>query len=192
WVTWRRAAVRARSTRRGQGTEEDVALLLQVLDLPVAPEALGRLSPEVRQARTFTLLWHLLRQEAQQRPLVLVVEDGHWIDSTSEAWLTALVDRLAGTPVLWSPEPPPGCQAPRGADAVVTQLALPPLRAEDSQAVVAAVPGTAHLTAAQRQQLVVHGAGNPFFLEELAWHTVEHGRSPTPVALPETVHAVVA
>src|SRR5262249_59477112 len=95
WVTWRRAAVRARSTRRGQGTEEDVALLLQVLDLPVALEALGRLSPEARQARTFTLLWHLLRQEAQQRLLVLVVEDVHWIDSTSEAWLTSLVDRLA-------------------------------------------------------------------------------------------------
>src|SRR5262249_48579643 len=86
----------------------------------------------------------------------------------------------------------PGYQAPWGAHAAVTQLALPPLHAEDSQAVVAAVPGTTHLTAAQRQQLVVHGAGNPFFLEELAWHALEHGRSPTSAALPETVHAVVA
>jgi tetratricopeptide (TPR) repeat protein len=125
----RTAAVRRRLTRLGQVTEEDVALLLQVLALPVAPEALGRLSPEVWQARTFTLLWHLLRQEAQQRPLVLVV---------------------------------------------------------------AAVLGTAHLPATQRQQLVVHGAGNPFFLEELAWHAVAYGCSLTSVPLPETVHAVVA
>jgi predicted ATPase len=188
----RAAAVWRRLARLGRVAEEDVALLLQVLDLPVAPEALVRLSPEARQARTFTLLWHLLRQEAQQRPLVLVVEDVHWIDPTSAAWLTALVDRLAGTAVLLLLTQRPGYQAPWGTQAAVTQLALPPLRAEDSQAVVAAVPGTAHLPAAQCQQLVAHGAGNPFFLEELAWHAVEHGWSPTPGLLPETVHAVVA
>jgi predicted ATPase len=91
----RTAAVRRALARLGGGTEEDVALLLQVLDLPVAPETLLRLSPEARQARTFTLLGHLLRQAAQQRPLVLVVEDVQWIDPTSAAWLTALVDRLA-------------------------------------------------------------------------------------------------
>jgi len=86
----------------------------------------------------------------------------------------------------------PGYQAPWGTHATVTHLVLPPLRAEDSQAVVAAVPGTAALPAAQRQQLVTHGAGNPFFLEELAWHAVDHGPSPLPVPLPATVHAVVA
>ena len=186
----RTAAVQRGLARLGSVTEEDVALLLQVLDLPVAPEALGRLSPEVRQARTFTLLWHLLRQEAQPRSLVVVVEDVHWIDPTSAAWLMSLVERLAGTAVQLLLTQRPGYQAPWGAHAAVTQLALPPLRAEDSQAVVAAVPGTAHLPAAQRQQLVAHGAGNPFFLEELAWHAVEHGQSPMPVPLPETVHAV--
>ena len=94
--------------------EEDIALLLQVLDLPVAPEALLRLSPEARQARTFTLLWHLLRQEAQQQPLVLVVEDVHWIDPTSAAWLTSLLDRLAGMAVLVLLTQRPGLSAAPG------------------------------------------------------------------------------
>jgi predicted ATPase len=61
----RTVAVQRVLARLGSVAAEDVALLLQVLDLPVTPEALGRLSPEARQARTFTLLWHLLRQEAQ-------------------------------------------------------------------------------------------------------------------------------
>src|SRR5439155_16814564 len=113
----RTAAVRRRLAQLGQVTEEDVAFLRQVLDLPVAPEALGRLSPEARQARTFTLLWHLLRQEAQPRPLVLVVEDVHWIDPSSEAWLTALVARLAGTAVLLLLTQRPGYQAPWGTHA---------------------------------------------------------------------------
>ena len=188
----RTAAVRQALAWLGGVVEEDVALLLQVLDLPVAPEALLRLSPETRQARTFTLLWHLLRQEAQQRPSVLVVEDVHWIDPTSAAWLTSLLDRLAGMAVLVLLTQRPGYQPPWGAHATVTQLALPPLHAEDSQAIVAAVPGTAQLPAVRRQQLVVHGAGNPFFVEELAWYAVEHDLSATSVAVPESVHAVLA
>jgi predicted ATPase len=72
----------------------------------------------------------------------------------------------------------------------VTQLALPPLRAEESQAIVATVPDTAQLSVAQCQQIIAHGMGNPFFVEELAWHAVEHGLAATPV--PETVHAVLA
>ncbi|HEY5871220.1 MAG TPA: AAA family ATPase, partial [Candidatus Tectomicrobia bacterium] len=188
----RTAAVRQALAWLGGVVEEDVALLLQVLDLPVAPEALLRLSPETRQARTFTLLWHLLRQEAQQRPSVVVVEDVHWIDPTSAAWLTSLLDRLAGMAVLVLLTQRPGYQPPWGAHATVTQLALPPLHAEDSQAIVAAVPGTAQLPAVRRQQLVVHGAGNPFFVEELAWYAVEHDLSATSVVVPESVHAVLA
>ena len=84
----------------------------------------------------------------------------------------------------------PGYQPPWGTHARVTQLALPPLRAAESQAIVVTVPGTAQLPAARRQQIVAHGAGNPFFVEELAWHAVEDGQAATPV--PATVHAVLA
>jgi hypothetical protein len=81
---------------------------------------------------------------------------------------------------------------PWGPHAAVTQLALPPLRAEDSDVVLQAVPGGAQLPAALRQQPIAHGAGNSFFVEELAWHAVEHGGALTPMAIPETVHAVLA
>jgi tetratricopeptide (TPR) repeat protein len=40
--------------------------------------------------------------------------------------------------------------------------------------------------------LVAQAGGNPFFLEELAWHAVEQGGRDTPGAVPETVHAVLA
>jgi predicted ATPase len=66
------AAVRHRLHASGMSAEEDVALLLQLLDLPVAPEYLVRLSPEARQVRTFALLRHLVLDAAQQQPLVLV------------------------------------------------------------------------------------------------------------------------
>jgi predicted ATPase len=58
--------------------------------------------------------------------------------------------------------------------------------------VVQAVPETAQLPAALQAQIVARGAGNPFFLEELARHAVEHRGATTPVRVPETVHAVLA
>jgi class 3 adenylate cyclase/tetratricopeptide (TPR) repeat protein len=186
----RTAAVRRWLAALGGVAEEDEALLLQFLDLPVAPELLTRLTPEARQARTFALLGHLIRHAAQRQPLVLAVENVHWIDPTSAAWLAFLAERLTGMAVLLLVTARPGYQPPWGAHAAVTQLALPPLRVEESQAIVAAVPGAAQLPAARCQQIVAHGAGNPFFVEELAWHAVEHGRAAASV--PETVHAVLA
>ena len=78
------AAVRRRLQENGMTGEDDVALLLRLLDLPVAPEDLARLSPEARQVRIFALLRHLVLDAAQRQPLVLVVENLHWSDPTSE------------------------------------------------------------------------------------------------------------
>src|SRR5262249_47030829 len=150
-------AVRRRLAALGEVTEEDVALVCQLLDLPVAPEWLARLTPEALQARTFALLRHLLRHEAQRQPLVLAVENVHWIDPTSAAWLAFLVEQLTGMAVLLLVTQRSGSQPPWGTHAMVTQLALLPLRVEESQAIVAAVPGAAQLPAARCQQMVAHG-----------------------------------
>ena len=186
------AAVQQRLHASGMTAEDDVALLLQLLDLPVAPECLARLSPEARQVRTFALLRHLVLDAAQRQPLVLVVENLHWSDPTSEAWLASLVERLAGAAVLLLGTYRPGYQPAWGAHAAVTQIAVPPLRAPDSRTVVQAVLGAVSLPEARLRAIVAQAGGNPFFLEELAWHAVEQGGRDTPGAVPETVHAVLA
>jgi DNA-binding winged helix-turn-helix (wHTH) protein len=186
------AAVQQRLHASGLTAEDDVALLLQLLDLPVAPEGLARLSAEARQVRTFALLRHLILDAVQRQPLVLVVENLHWSDPTSEAWLASLVERLAGAAVLLLGTYRPGYQPAWGAHAAVTQVAVPPLRAQDSRTVVQAVLGAVTLPEARLRAMVAQAGGNPFFLEELAWHAVEQGGGETPGAVPETVHAMLA
>ena len=172
--------------------EDDVALLLRLLDLPVAPECLARLSPEARQVRTFALLRHLILDAAQRQPLVLVVENLHWSDPTSEAWLASLVERLPEAAVLLLGTYRPGYQPAWGAHVAVTQVAVPALRARDSRTVVQAVLGAVSLPEVRLRAIVAQAGGNPFFLEELAWHAVEQGGRDTSGAVPETVHAVLA
>jgi predicted ATPase/DNA-binding winged helix-turn-helix (wHTH) protein len=186
------AAVQQRLHAGGISAEEDVALVCQLLDLPVAPECLERLSPEARQARTFALLRHLIFDTVQQQPLVLVVENLHWSDATSVVWLASLVERLAGVAVLVLGTYRPGYQPAWGTHSAAMQVALAPLRAQDSRTVAQAVLGTVHLPEVRLQEMVARAGGNPFFLEELAWHAVEHARPDTPGAVPETVHAVLA
>ena len=186
------AAVRHRLHASGMSVREDVALLLQFLDLPVAPECLARLSPEARQGRTFALLRHLILDAAQQQPLVLVVENLHWSDPTSETWLASLVEQLAGAAVLLLGTYRPGYQPAWGAHAAVTQVAVQPLRAQDSRTVVRAVLGSVALPEVRLRAIVAQAGGNPFFLEELAWHAREQDQLDTPGVVPETVYAVLA
>jgi predicted ATPase len=171
---------------------EDVALVLQLLEFPVAPEALASLHTQARKAWTFALLRQLIFHTAQQGPLVLAVENLHWCDATSEEWLASLVERLPGAAMLLVVTYRPGYQPPWGTHSAATQLALPPLRPRDSRAVVQTILRRAPPPEAVLQEIVARAGGHPFFLEELAWHAVEPGRPPTSVVVPETVHAVLA
>ncbi len=186
------AAVQQRLQASGMTAEDDIALLHQLLDLPGAPDCLAPRSPEAQQARTFELLRHLVLDAARRQPLVLVVENLHWVDPTSDAWLASLVDALGGAAVLLLGTYRPGYQPSWRAHSAVTQVALSPLRAQDSRRVVQAVLGAVPVPEGRLKAIITQAGGNPFFLEELAWHAVEQGGRDTVGPVPETVHAVLA
>ena len=120
------------------------------------------------------------------------MENLHWIDATSEEWLTSLVERLAGAALLVLVTYRPGYQPPWLAQSYATQIALSRLRAGDSRTVVQAVLRPASVPETVVQEILTKAAGNPFFLEELAWNVVEHGGQHAPLAVPETIEAVLA
>jgi len=53
--------------------------------------AYGKLQPKERREKTFEALRDLFVRESQKDPLVLVIEDLHWIDTTSEEFLGYLI-----------------------------------------------------------------------------------------------------
>jgi predicted ATPase len=114
------------------------------------------------------------------------------MDALSTEWLATLVERLASLPLLVLGTYRPGYRPPWLGQSVATQVALQRLTARDSVTVVQSVLPTMPLSEAVRQELVTKAAGNPFFLEELAWTIREHGAPQTPLTLPPTVQAVLA
>jgi hypothetical protein len=121
----------------GMAPEAGEPYVLQLLGGQDEGEPVVGLSPQMRRkAQTFAILCQAILQSSQQQPLVIVVENLHWIDPTSEEYLASLVDNLAGAAILLLTTYRPGYQPPWLGKSYVTQLALPRLTSRDSLAVV--------------------------------------------------------
>ena len=186
------ATVQQRLREAGVASEDEALVLLQLLDVPVDLAPLAALDPPERKARTFAVLWHVIRQASRRQPLMLAVENLHWIDPTSEEWLASLVERLGDVPVLLLATYRPGYQPPWIRHSAATQMALPRLSPRDSLVVLQSVPQAAQLPAPLQQAIVAKAAGNPFFVEELTWAAVEHGDHAGTLPMPDTIEAVLA
>ena len=177
-------------TIRESGLPSDSgAALLGLLGIVDAGAAADTASAEAIRMRTFDALRMLFLKTAARRPLVIVVEDLHWMDRTSEDLLATLVERITGARVLLLTTHRPGYRAPWLDRSYVTQITLRPLDAEDSAQLVEAIAPTAAAGTDVSGAILSRGEGNPFFLEELARSVTEQGTGAP--AIPDTVQGVI-
>src|SRR5215468_3734481 len=81
-------------------SNDDVAFLADLLSLPGSVRhPLPNLSPQRKKEGTLDALLRGLVSLAQQ-PVVMIVEDAHWIDPTSRELLDLAVERIRSLPVL--------------------------------------------------------------------------------------------
>jgi predicted ATPase len=74
--------------------------LYHLLALSVEDEVLPHLTSELLRQRTVEALNVLVLAAARRQPLVLILEDVHWIDKATEEVLAALVEVMATVPLL--------------------------------------------------------------------------------------------
>ncbi|HZD51534.1 MAG TPA: AAA family ATPase, partial [Woeseiaceae bacterium] len=171
--------------------EDGILQLLAVLDAADDPGAARDDAPRTDALRVFTDASRLVLQQTAKRPLVIAIEDLHWIDATTEQWLTTFVRRIAGLPVLLIVTFRPGYASVWMTHSDATQLSLPRLNDTDSAALVASLQKPAAQTNDVRRRIVRNAQGNPFFLEELAFSAAGNGTDDAS-AVPPTVQAVLA
>src|SRR5262249_37513191 len=71
-----------------------VPALLALLDVPVDEAAWQALDPLQRRQQMLDAVKRLLLRESEVQPLVVVVEDLHWIDGETQALLDSLIESL--------------------------------------------------------------------------------------------------
>lgn len=191
-VEERLAGVAAALTAIDPALAAQAGLLAPVLDLPLDGEQSAAGDAEERNAARRTLLLNIFRSAARReaergRTLVLVLEDLHWIDPTSEELLTAVGQAVLVLPaVLFTTARPAAAAA--GATATVlagsTILALGPLDYAAAAEVVSARLSAANLGAEVEKlvgPVVERSDGNPFYLQELVTELIQRARAGGPV-----------
>jgi len=168
---------------------EWMPFFLQLLGIRDEDDRLATLSPEAIKARTVEGIRQMLVRGSRRRPLLIVLEDLHWIDRTSEECVAALVEELSGSPILFVATYRPGYRPAWMARSYATQFAIQPLSSDDSLSVVRTVLQVDQVPEPLVRQILDKAEGNPFFLEELSRAVGEHG-SPT-LTIPDTIQEVL-
>lgn len=163
-------------------------VLNDVLALALPATSLSRmLNPAQRQQTLITLVEDLLRSQAQHTPLVIVLEDAHWLDRLS--WeLTVRLARslyINNAPLLLvlvarSSHDYPAAQpflADLQSAASPTTLRLNALQPDDTRHLIANRTGVQAdtLPASFVEQVHQHTGGNPLFAEEVLAALQEQG-----------------
>jgi predicted ATPase len=84
------------------GLEPILPAVLALLDIPVDDPPWPALDPPQRRQRTLETCTRLLLRASQIQPLLLVVENLHWIDTETQVFLDRLVDSLPSARQSWS------------------------------------------------------------------------------------------
>ncbi|HET8577239.1 MAG TPA: adenylate/guanylate cyclase domain-containing protein [Methylomirabilota bacterium] len=151
--------------------EPALPALLALLGLPVDDPSWQALDPPRRRERTLDAVRRLLLREAREQPLLLIVEDLHWIDSETQALLDGLVESLGSARLLLLVNYRPEYQHAWGGKTYYSQMRLDALPAESAAALLEALLGADPSLAPLKERLVKRG--NPFFLEETVRTLVE-------------------
>lgn len=149
--------------------------------------------PEGSQAMrsgTFEAVERLVHGLARERPLVLELEDLHWIDETSEALLAQLVESVSAAPLLLLLTYRPGFHARWMGRSYATQINLSPLAPSESRRLLTAVTAAGSLSSPLVDGLLARAEGNPLYLEELGRSATE-GEA-TGEQVPQSLQEVIA
>jgi class 3 adenylate cyclase/tetratricopeptide (TPR) repeat protein len=166
---------------------ETVALLASLLSLDYTGQY-PRLymSPQRQKRRLFRAVMHILERLAARRPVLVVMEDLHWIDPSTEELLDVLIHRLTRIPALAVLTTRPEFDPQWNHYAHVASISLEPLKRSDSVTMIELLCGKGSVSSETIERIADQTDGIPLFIEDLARDAVELG------ALHETESSVSA
>ena len=184
--------------------EPCLSALLSLLGAPPDEPAWQALDPPQRRQQTMDAVRRLLVRESRVQPLLLIVEDLHWVDGETETLLGGIIESLPIARILLLVNYRLEYSHNWGNKTYYAQLRIDPLPPESADALLSVLLGDDAKLEPIKRLLVERTEGNPFFLEESVRTLVETGTligergryrptgTPGHVQVPATVQAVLA
>ena len=170
--------------RDAQVTRPYLEMLLGVWPGGLYGERLAGLEPDQLRQQTFVALRRLFKSLASEQPLMILLDDLHWIDPMSAELMQFLLTIVASAPVLFV-----CAQRRQGADSPndrlvrlqslipsqTVRLRLERLSTTESETLLSELLPQAKLPATLRTTILERSEGNPYFIEEFVRLLVEQG-----------------
>ena len=151
-------------------------LLATLLSLPLsAADTLPALTPQQQRQQTLSAILRIVLALAEQQPVLIIVEDLHWVDPSTLEWLDLLIDQAPTFRLFVVLTCRPTFQHAWGLRTHLTPLMLTRLARDQVALMVARVAGGKRLPAAVVHHIVTQTDGVPLFIEELTKAILESG-----------------
>jgi len=175
-----------------------------LLSLKVEDENYLALEPTQKREKTFEALRDLFIRASQIKPLILAVEDLHWIDKTSEEFLEYLIGWIANARIMLILLYRPEYTHHWGSKSYYTKIGLTQLGTASSRKLVQAILEEGEIVPELEKLVLNRGAGNPLFMEELTYSLLENGTiqkkdqkyvldtETSDIQVPDTIQGIIA
>jgi class 3 adenylate cyclase/tetratricopeptide (TPR) repeat protein len=183
---------------------ESLPLVFDFMGVADPDNPAPRIDPEARQRQLFDVVRRVNKAQGASETRVALLEDLHWFDGGSEAFLEPLIDAWLDTHTLAVLNYRPEYHAPWMGKSYFHQLPLAPLGPDAIRELLDALLGKDPSIAGLPAIIHERTGGNPFFTEEVVQSLIESGnlegskgayRLATPVEkleVPSSVRAILA
>jgi class 3 adenylate cyclase/tetratricopeptide (TPR) repeat protein len=171
----RREKVSGRVLALDQTLEDTLPYLFALLGIVEGMDPLAQMDAPIRRRRTQEAVKRILLRQSLDKPLMLIIEDLHWIDDETGAFLNVLVDGIANARVLLLASYRSEYRHEWGRKTFYTQLRVDPLGKESAEEMLSTLLGDAAQLVPLKDLIIEKTEGNPLFMEEIFQALLEDG-----------------
>jgi class 3 adenylate cyclase/tetratricopeptide (TPR) repeat protein len=153
--------------RLGEEAKERAPYLKFLFSVDPGDPLIASMDPQGRRRMIFDSIRLMTIHGSRLRPLILVLEDLHWIDHDTEDYLKYVVDSLATLPVLAILTYRPAYSNPFGERTFYNRISLKALEEKETLNLAKGVIGVSKLPEFIAPLILERAEGNPFYIEEI-------------------------
>jgi predicted ATPase len=177
--------------------------LFQLFGINEEPNQLSMMDPRIRRQRTHDAIQRIIIAESLKHPIVMILEDLHWIDEQTQTFLHLLANSIQNARVLLIVTYRPEYRQEWGIKGHYVELKLDPLTSAGAEQLLSALLSDSIDLQPLKSLIIDRTGGNPFFIEEMVRAMFDDGalvrngavklsKSLSQLRIPPTVQGILA
>jgi class 3 adenylate cyclase/tetratricopeptide (TPR) repeat protein len=190
------AALEAHAASLGADVDDSLTWIRFLLAVDPGDEAVSRVGAAIRKLRVFEALRSFLFAHTKEKPVIVVIEDLHWIDDVSQEFISFFLQSIENERVTVVLTHRPEYHPLIGASPNQTAISLTQLAGRESEALAAELLEASGLSEDLTEAVSARTGGNPLFTEEVVRSLRQTGTSEAhddwASTIPATLHGLIA